>query len=85
MRSAKYIGSLLSVITIAKSMFLLDDGEGNLSAIARSEDLIETLRIAQNLVRSDYSGIPVHKLGFYEEVFLGFYNAKKDLMKRMAR
>jgi hypothetical protein len=46
MRSAKYVGSLLSVIAIAKSMFLLDDGEGNLSAIARSEDLIETLRIA---------------------------------------
>ena len=77
MRSAKHIGSLLAVIAIAKSRFLLDDGEGKLSAIARSDDLVETLRIAQNLVRSDYSGIPVHKLGFYEEIFLEFYSSKK--------
>lgn len=77
MRSAKHIGSLLAVIAISKSRFLLDDGEGKLSAIARSEDLIETLRIAQNLVRSDYSGIPVHKIRFYEEIFLRFYISKE--------
>ena len=77
MRNAKHVGSLLAVIAIAKSMFLLNDGGGRLSAIARSEDLIETLRIAQNLVRGDYSGIPVHKIKFYEEIFLGVYNVKE--------
>jgi hypothetical protein len=65
MRSAKYVGSLLSVIAITKSNFLLDDGMGNLAAIARSEDLVETLRIAQNLVSGDYSGMPVHKTKFF--------------------
>ena len=77
MRSAKYVGSLLSVITIAKSMFLLDDGGGNLSAIARSEDLIETLRIAQNLVSGDYYGLPANKVKFYKEILLPAYNAKE--------
>jgi hypothetical protein len=77
MRSAKHVASLLAVIAIAKSKFLLDDGEGKLSAMARSEDLIETLRIAQNLVSGDYSGIPVHKIKFYEEIFLGVYNVKE--------
>ena len=77
MRSAKYVGSLLSVITIAKSIFLLDDGEGNLSAIARSEDLIETLRIAQNLVSGDYYGLPANKVKFYKEILLPAYNAKE--------
>lgn len=76
MRNAKHVGSLLAVIAIAKSQFLLDDGEGKLSAIARPEDLTEALRIAQNLVKSDYSGIPVHKIRFYEEIFLGVYNVK---------
>jgi len=77
MRNAKHIGSLLAVIAISKSQFLLDDGEGKLSAIARPEDLLETLRIAYNLASSGYSGIPVHKLGFYEEVFLELYNSKE--------
>lgn len=77
MRSAKHIGSLLAVIAIAKSRFLLDDGGGKLSVIARSEDLVETLRIAHNLASSDYSGIPVHKVRFYEEIFLGVYKIKE--------
>jgi hypothetical protein len=78
MRNAKHVGSLLAVIAIAKSMFLLDiGGEGKLSAIARSEDLIETLRIAQNLVSGEYSGIPVHKIKFFEELFRGVYNIKE--------
>ena len=77
MRSAKYVGSLLSVITIAKSMFLLDDGDGNLSVIARPEDLIETLRIAQNLVSGDYYGLPANKVKFYKEILLPAYNAKE--------
>ena len=77
MRSAKYVGSLLSVITIAKSMFQLDDGDGNLSVIARPEDLIETLRIAQNLVSGDYYGLPANKVKFYKEILLPAYNAKE--------
>jgi hypothetical protein len=77
MRSAKYVGSLLSVIAIAKSNFLLDDGIGNIVAIARSEDLIETLRITQNLVSGDYSGMPDHKIKFLEEIFLRAYNDKE--------
>jgi hypothetical protein len=77
MRSAKYVGSLLSVIAIAKSNFLLDDGMGNIAAIARGEDLVETLRITQNLVSGDYSGMPVHKIKFFEEIFLAAYSAKE--------
>ena len=76
MRNAKHVGSLLTVIAKAKSQFLLDDGEGKLSVIARSGDLIEALRIAQNLVKGDYSGIPGHKTKFFEEIFLGVYNIK---------
>jgi hypothetical protein len=49
------------VIDIAKSKFLVDDGEGKLSVIPRS-GLIETLRMAQNLISNDYSGIPVHSM-----------------------
>ena len=48
------------MIAIAKSRFLLDDGQGRRSAIARPEDLVEALRIAHNLASGDYSGIPVH-------------------------
>ena len=76
MRNAKHVGSLLAVIAKAKSQFLLDDGEGKLSVIARSGDFIEALRIAQNLVKGDYSGIPAHKTKFFEEIFLGVYNIK---------
>lgn len=77
MRSAKYFASILSVVALTKSNFLLDSGGSTMAAIARSDDLIETLTIAQNLVRGDYSGIPVHKIKFFEGIFVKAYTTKE--------
>ena len=77
MRGAKYVASLLGVVAISKSNFLLDAGEGrNTDVIARPEDLIETLRLILDLVNSEYSGIPVQKIKFLEEIFYPLYDGK---------
>jgi hypothetical protein len=64
--------SLLSIITISKSHLRPKLVCGSESyVIAMLEDLSEVLHITQNM-----SGIPEHKLRFYEDTFLKLYRSK---------
>lgn len=78
MRAAKYVGSLLHVVAITKSPFRLDTGEGTkTNVIARPEDLVETQRLIEDLISGEYSGIPAHKIKFFQETFLPAYEDKE--------
>jgi hypothetical protein len=76
MRAAKYVGSLLQVITIASSPFQLHHRDGK-EAIARPEDLVQTLHIIQDLLTTEYLGIPTQKRNFLEEIFIPCYDEKR--------
>ncbi|CAN5511570.1 hypothetical protein BH18THE2_BH18THE2_27650 [soil metagenome] len=77
MRTAAHIGSLLKIVTLARSQYRLDCGIEK-SVIARPEDLVEVLQITRNMTRSNYNGVPAHKIEFMKEIFSPIFKSKKE-------
>ena len=46
--------------------------------IARPEDLVEVLHITKELVNSNYTGVPLHKVKFLREIFIPVFNSKTE-------
>jgi hypothetical protein len=77
MRTASHVGALLEIIVLAKSDLMVDFGIEK-QVIARSEDLVETLRITNDITSSSYSGVPSHKVKFLKEIFIPLIGSKTE-------
>jgi hypothetical protein len=76
-RAANRFFTMLSIVTLSKAhlrhRLILGDEDMVISTL---EDLRETLHIMQNM-----TGIPPHKLKFYEQYILPLYNSKKEKLR----
>ena len=77
MRTAAHVGSLLNIVALANSNLMVDFGIEKM-VIARPEDLVEVLHITKELVNSNYTGVPLHKVKFLREIFIPVFNSKTE-------
>jgi hypothetical protein len=76
MRAATHVGSLINIIALVKSPFILDTAIEK-QVIATADHLIEALKITQEIINGNLVGIPKDKIDFLKEVFLPAFSTQK--------